>query len=1106
MKKQLSYRLPAAGRAPRRHKRCCGPRRLLCLACVLLLTLNLFPAVTAAEKDDRPAIKVGYYENEVFQEGAGDNKVKTGYAYEYYRKLSEYTGWKYKYVYGDFADLYQMLLNGEIDLLAGLAYTEEREGLIGYPNVAMGYESYLLIKHNQDEFTSDPSTLNGTTFGVLDSALVSALDEFLTMHGIEATVIKYPDYTDLFDAFDNNKIDILAAEDDGTYNRNDAEAFATFGATDFYLCVSIDRPDLLEELNDTQSALAVDEPYYITSLENKYYPVSVSIHSFTKHEREWIDSHDMIEVGYLEDYMPYSDTDKNGNATGLVKDLVPAILKNLDIPDVKIRYHGYKSYSEMINAVNAEELDIAFPISGGPYYSEINGIYQSNSVISSNDVLVYNGEYNEDTASRIAVNKNNTLQYYSTATNFPDADISYFNSVDDCLNAVTAGIASSTIINGMRAHDILKNSRYGSLSRRQLNLSASHCFGIKIGNEGLLKLINRGIYSLDSDSFKNLAFRYSTELYHTTFWDSIQDHFAVYSLTILLIVALIIFILVRDSWRKKRQIAATEEARQELAEKNEELAQSQAALSDALIAAEHANHAKTSFLNSMSHDIRTPMNAIVGFTALAATNIDNKEKVQNYLSKISISSSHLLSLINDVLDMSRIESGKIKIEETDVHLPDVIHDLRTIIQPNINSKQMELYIDTQDVKNEDIITDKLRLNQVLLNILTNAIKFTPAGGTISFRVIEKPTQQEGMTDYEFRIKDNGIGMSAEYKERIFEAFSREESSTVSGIQGTGLGMAIAKNIVDMMGGTIEVFSEVGKGSEFVVDIPCKICGDKTFQKILPELEGMRALVADDDTNTCLSVCSMLRDIGMRPDWTNYGKEAIIRAKEAYDQNDRFHVYIIDWMMPDLNGIETVRRIRKVIGDSDPIIVMTAYDWTDIEKEAREAGVTAFCSKPLFLSELRDVLSQPFAVKAEPKPEEKHYDFTGKRVLVVEDNELNQMIAVSILKGVGFTVDIAVDGQDAVEKYKAASSDCYDAILMDIQMPRMDGYEAAGVIRSIDDPKKASIPIIAVTANAFEEDRKTSMQAGLNGHLAKPYDIPEMLKVLDEVIYQNEETD
>ena len=358
-------------------------------------------------------------------------------------------------------------------------------------------------------------------------------------------------------------------------------------------------------------------------------------------------------------------------------------------------------------------------------------------------------------------------------------------------------------------------------------------------------------------------------------------------------------------------------------EENRELADGREELSQALADAEHANRAKTTFLNNMSHDFRTPMNAIIGFTALAATHADNREQVLDYLSKISVSGQHLLSLINDVLDMSRIESGKMTIEETEVHLPTMIHDLRTIIQANVSAKQLEFFVDTQDVYNEDIVTDKLRLNQVLLNILSNAIKFTPNGGMISFRVIEKPVAAKGSTSFEFRIKDNGIGMSEEFQKKIFEAFSRERTSTVSGIQGTGLGMTITKSIVDMMGGTIRVNSAEGKGSEFIVNIPCRISETPTRLERLPELNGLRALVADDDTNSCLSVCSMLLKIGLRPDWTISGKEAVVRAKEALEHADEFKVYIIDWMMPDMNGIETVRRIRKVIGDSVPIIILTA---------------------------------------------------------------------------------------------------------------------------------------------------------------------------------------
>ncbi len=524
------------------------------------------------------------------------------------------------------------------------------------------------------------------------------------------------------------------------------------------------------------------------------------------------------------------------------------------------------------------------------------------------------------------------------------------------------------------------------------------------------------------------------------------------------------------------------------------------ALADALVAAEHANKAKTTFLNNMSHDIRTPMNAIVGFTALATSHIDNKELVRDYLSKITVSSQHLLSLINDVLDMSRIESGKMTLDESEVHLPDVIHDLRTIIHANIAAKQLNLFIDTQDVVNEDIITDKLRLNQIFLNILSNAIKFTPNGGTISFFVIEKASPIPDHAVFEFRIKDTGIGMSREYQKTIFEAFTREKTSTVSGIQGTGLGMAITKSIVDMMGGTISVSSEEGKGTEFIVTLPCRLNGSYVHQETIPELQGLRVLVVDDDTDTCLSVCSMLRTIGMRPDWTSLGKESIIRAKEAIRQSDAFSAYIIDWQMPDMNGVEVVRQVRSLVGEAAPIIILTAYDWTDIEKEAKEAGVTAFCSKPIFLSELRKVLAAPFqSVHEDTEAETTTTDFAGKKVLLAEDNEMNQMIAQAILTESGLEVVIANNGQEAVNMMEESPAGTYNIILMDIQMPVMDGYEAARLIRAFTDPEKANIPIVAVTANAFEEDRKLALEAGMNGHLAKPYDIPKMMETIKQLL-------
>ena len=1078
--------------------------RVLRLGCALLCALLLVGTGRApALAEQSPVVRVGYYENEVFQEGAREGAVRTGYAYEYYRKLSEYTGWKYEYVYGEFSDLYRMLLEGEIDLLAGLARLDDREGLIGYPQDPMGYENYSLVGHDADTaYSSDPQTLSGASIGVLDSAMVAVLQEWLREQGVTARIVTYPDYEKLFTAFDSHEVDILAAEGDGAYGRSHADVLCTFGSSDYYLCVSIHRPDLLEELDRAQSLLRAEEPNYLSSLSARYYPVSVTSRAYSMVERDWMRTHDALHIGYLNHYLPYCDTDAEGRTTGLLPDLVSEMFDDLSISHIRATYRGFDSYDEMIAAVVAGQIDAAFPVGGGLYYSEESGIYQSTPVVSVPTDLIYRGEYSPQKTARFAVNENNRVQYYYVKTNFPEAEIALYPSIEDCLEAVRSGAVGSTTLNGLRAGDILKNSKYRDLSMLQLSRSDDHCFGVCIGNEGLLKLLNRGVNVLGSDYAQSISYRYTEGLYTVTFADTIRRHAGVFLAAILSVLALIIFLLVRDSHRSRQKVREREAARAALEEKNLLLAESREALAGALASAEHANRAKTTFLNNMSHDIRTPMNAIVGFTALAATHLDDPDQVRDYLGKISVSSQHLLSLINDVLDMSRIESGKVTIEETDVHLPEVIHDLRTIIQPNIAAKRQDLFIETQDIVNEDIITDKLRLNQILLNILSNAIKFTPSGGTIRLRVIEKPSGDPGTAHFEFRVRDNGIGMSEEFQKTVFDAFTREQTSTVSGIQGTGLGMAITKNIVDMMGGTITVSSKSGEGSEFVVNIPCRINSEKAKLEPIPQLQGVRALVADGDTDNCLSVCSMLRRIGMRPDRTNCGQEAVIRSREALEHGDEFKVYIIDRMMPDLDGIETVRRIRGVIGDSNPIIILTAYDRADIEDEARSAGVTAICAKPLFLSQLRDALSRPWQTPSADPAGPEPVRFDGKTLLLAEDNAMNQMIAVEILSQTGFCVEIANDGIEAVEMMRSAPAGHYDVILMDIQMPRMDGYEATRRIRALEDPEKARIPIVAATANAFEEDRKSAADAGMNGHLAKPYDIPQMMQTLNALLSES----
>ncbi len=527
------------------------------------------------------------------------------------------------------------------------------------------------------------------------------------------------------------------------------------------------------------------------------------------------------------------------------------------------------------------------------------------------------------------------------------------------------------------------------------------------------------------------------------------------------------------------------------------------ALQDALMQAQHANQAKTTFLSNMSHDIRTPMNAIIGVTTIAASHVDRTDQVRDCLQKILSSSNHLLGLINDILDMSRIESGKLQIHNQECNLPELIHNLVNIIQPQVKSKQLEMFIDTFEVANEDVIADPLKLNQIFINLMSNAIKYTPAGGTVAFRIMQQTTFKHGWGDYVFIIKDNGIGMSKEFVEHIFEPFERESTATRSGIQGAGLGMAITKSIIDMMGGEITVESEAGKGSTFTVKLSLQLQDIEKNAEQLKEMEGLRSLVVDDDFGVCDSVSKMLKSIGLRSEWTTSGREAVYRAKSAYEEGDPYHTYIIDWQMPETSGIETVRRIRSVVGQDAPIIILTAYDWSDIEEEAKAAGVTAFCAKPLFMSDLKSALLAANHVgDAEQTDGDSVWtrtDYSGKRLLLVEDNELNREIAEVILEEAGFEIESAPDGTDAVAMIDRSTEGYYDAVLMDVQMPVMNGYEATKEIRAMRRKDTKNLPIIAMTANAMEEDKEAALKSGMNAHIAKPLDIELLMNVLSQFL-------
>ena len=512
-------------------------------------------------------------------------------------------------------------------------------------------------------------------------------------------------------------------------------------------------------------------------------------------------------------------------------------------------------------------------------------------------------------------------------------------------------------------------------------------------------------------------------------------------------------------------------------------------------AATSANKAKSEFLSSMSHDIRTPMNGIVGMTAIAIANVHDMARVQDCLKKISLSSRHLLGLINDVLDMSKIESGKLSLNIDILSLRDVMENIVNIVQPQIKEKRQHFDIFIQDIESEEVCCDGVRLNQILVNLLSNAIKFTPEEGTINVYLFQEESPKgSGYVRCHFRVRDNGIGMSPEFQKRIFETFSREDTK-VQKIEGTGLGMAITKFIVSMMGGTIEVESEQGKGSEFHVIIDFE---KATIQEVDMVLPSWRLLVVDNNEDLCRSATSALKEIGVQAEWVLDGEKALQKIAENHRRNTDYEIVLLDWKMPGMNGLETTRGIRKIVGDELPILIISAYDWSDIEDEARAAGVQGFISKPLFKSNLYLGLSR-YVEGASDEDEqvnalEEERDFGGLRILLAEDNDLNWEIAEDILTDVGFEVEWAENGKICVEKFEQSAPGYYDAVLMDIRMPVMNGYDAAKAIRALN-RADARLPIIAMTADAFSEDIQRCLECGMNEHVAKPIDIEKLMKLL-----------
>ena len=1064
----------------------------------LILVLVLFQISTqAAQKTEKKVVRVGWYEDSYHI--TGENGEKSGYGYEYEQAIAAYTGWKYEYVKGGWSELLEKLQNGEIDLMCAISYTDERTTTMLFSDLPMGQEKYYLYADltNTDISASDLKTLNDKRIGVMKKSIhETKFSEWEKKNAIDTKHIDIDNVEETMSMLKNHKIEGVISAESPVWSDVGLSAIATIGSSNSYYGVNKNRLDLKEELDTAMRKIESDKPFYTDELYQKYLS-SQSVSVLSSEEKKWLDNHGNIRIGFLTNDPGVSVLDsKSGEIVGILTDYVIYATDCLDNYNLKFDLVGFDSEKEQLQALKEGKIDMIFHVSQNPYASEQNELALSNTVWTANLVAVTaKSSFDEENENSVAVQKDNLILKWFISYNYPKWKIKEYDSAKEVEKAVSNGQADCFLSNSSQALKYYNDKKLNSIFVMQPD---DISFATSRGNSILLSILNKTLKTMPTSKLTGALSMYGNTSEKVTMMDFIKENLVLVVIGLISIFTIILIIIL--GFLKKARIAENKarQAAKKSQELNEKLQESQQNLKMALIQAESANSAKTAFLNNMSHDIRTPMNAIIGFTSLAASHIENTELVKDYLRKIGTSSEHLLSLINDVLDMSRIESGKVKIDEKPLHLPDLLHDIRTIMRPSISSKQLDFLIDTVDVIDEDIIADKLRLTQILLNILSNGVKYNKTGGMISLRVKQEKKAPKGCATYHFIIRDTGIGISEEFQNHIFENFSREETATVSGIQGTGLGLAITKKIVELMGGTINLVSEEEVGSEFDVCLTFKLDGERKVYEKIDSLQGLRVLIADDDTDTCLSISAMLTEIGMRSEWTVSGKEAVIRTKHAVDMGDEFYAYIIDWLMPDMNGIETVRRIRRVIGDSKPIIILTAYDWSDVEEEAREAGVTAFCEKPLFMSDLRNILTKPTKIK-KSVPKINKTACEGKKILLVEDNELNQEIAVEILKEAGFIVEVVADGCIAVEKMMNAKPKQYDLILMDIQMPIMNGYEATKKIRAMESDYCKHIPILAMTANAFEDDRMLAAQAGMDGYLTKPIQIDQMLKTISSIL-------
>ena len=909
-------------------------QRYICILLCLILYITVIPLPVSAEEAKYRTVRVGWYEGTY--NTTGPDGRRRGYSYEYQQAVAAHTGWKYEYVEGSWAELMSMLKKGETDLLGGISYAEERSDSMLFSELPMGEDKYYLYVDpaHTDISTSDLSTLNGKRIGMLpDSVPARMFHEWEKSHGVSAQQVDITGADDVRQKLQNHEIDGFILNESPQWERDNISAVLLIGGSYNYFAISKKRPDLKEELDQAMQKIVKENPFYIEDLYKRYCSAN-SLETLTDEEQNWLEQHGAVRIGYLKNDVGVSFADtESGETVGIINDYVSLASGCLGEQAIEFQLTGFDSQEEELQALKDNRIDMIFHMNQNPYEAEQNDIILSNTVFEVN-VAVLTGveKFDENGENTVAVSRGNLLGKWYISFNYPSWKIREYDTSAEVEKAVQSGEADCFVVKAGQSLKILADSKMRSVF---LTKSSTSCFAVTRENTTLMNILNKTIQTLPDSRLSSQFYVYENEPGKVTLTEYIKDNLLVVSIgfigAVLVIVWIIVYLLIKA---RKAQIQA-----------------------------EKANAAKSDFLFNMSHDIRTPMNALLGYNELMKRELTDP-KLLDYQEKMEQSGNLLLSIINNVLDMARIESGKVELDEDYVKIRDIYQGIYKIFQVEAEKKGIHLEME-YDVQHEHVICDETKNREIFLNLISNAVKYTASGGRVTIRITELDCDRDDYVRIRTQVIDTGIGMSEEFLPSLFDAFARERNTTVGKVAGTGLGMPIIKKYIDMMGGTIEAESKLGEGSKFTVTLEYRIA-DKSYY--------------EQDTE----------------------------KSSDMDETDRIN---------------------------------------------------------------------------------------GKHVLLAEDNDLNAEIAEFILEDMGLMVDRVEDGVQCVARIEQKPAGTYDLILMDIQMPNMDGYKATQAIRRLADKEKSGIPIIAMTANAFEEDRKKALEKGMNGHIAKPVDIEKMRKIL-----------